>query len=103
MQASRRVPAVIALSFALAFVSSASAFGQGATSGQSTPLGRTTAGVSLSGVTAPPHPSWLTDAILFEFFFKHVMLTQAHANHLLAMGRSDGPAAPVLADGRPSI
>ena len=48
-------------------------------------------GVSTQGVVAPPHPSWLTEPVVFEFLYKHVMLTESHANELLAAGKDDSP------------
>jgi hypothetical protein len=42
-------------------------------------------------LVAPPHPSFLTDHLIFLFLFKHVTVTEAHANELLAEGKDDSP------------
>ena len=42
-----------------------------------------------SPVVAPPHPSWMTDSMVFEFLFKHVMFLESSANQLVAMGKDD--------------
>lgn len=64
-----RLPLVIALSIAPVFA-------QSAVVAQPLP-------------SAPPHPSWMTDSMVFEFLFRHVVLMESHANQLVAMGKDD--------------
>jgi hypothetical protein len=45
--------------------------------------------VATSAVVTPPHPSWMTDSIVFEFLFRHVMFVESHADQLLAAGTDD--------------
>ncbi len=68
-----RVPVLIVLSMAAVFAQSAVV----------------APAVASSAVVAPPHPSWMTDSMVFEFLFRHVMLMESHANQLVAMGKDD--------------
>ena len=68
-----QVPVLIALSMA-------AALGQSAVVAPS---------VAQSAAVAPPHPSWMTDSIVFEFLFRHVMMVESHADQLLAAGKDD--------------
>jgi hypothetical protein len=68
-----RLPVLIALSMAPVF-------------GQSVAVAPA---VAPSAVVAPPHPSWMTDSIVFEFLFRHVMFVESHADQLLAAGKDD--------------
>src|SRR5580704_13652718 len=75
-----RLPIFIALCWA-------SASAQGISS--STQAAPSASAPAPSALVAPPHPSWLSDVVVFEFLFKHVMLTESHANELLAKGKDD--------------
>lgn len=71
----------------LAAIAVASALGQSVAPASGSSVSATA--VSVSGVTAPPHPSWMTDTVVFTFFFKHVTVTESHADELTAKGKDD--------------